>query len=120
MKKITLVLLLSVWALLSTVCHAGKHREFKTGKLLDMSVDEILDEGSTERYGVYQVQLGDTVYVGRGSRMSSGGKTDPSHGLIIGDPVQAAIEGDQLYLIRPDGKEIKARITKRKRAELKP
>jgi hypothetical protein len=42
---------------------------------------------------------------------------DPGHGLIIGDPVQAAVEGEDLILLRPDGKELKAKITRRERAQ---
>ena len=36
---------------------------------------------------------------------------------IIGDPVQAAVEGEDLILLRPDGKELKAKITRRERAQ---
>jgi hypothetical protein len=36
---------------------------------------------------------------------------------VIGDPVQAAIDGDNLILQRPDGKEIKTKIIQRKRAD---
>jgi hypothetical protein len=99
-------------------CCAGSHREFQTGKLLDVSSDERLVEGTSLKYAVYQVQVGDVVYFGRGERLRrhSG---DPGHGLIVGDPVQAAIDGDSLILQRPDGKEIKTKIIKRQRADIK-
>jgi hypothetical protein len=105
--------------LLGTVyCCAGTHREFQTGKLLDVSSDERLVEGTSFNYAIYQVQIGNVVYFGRGERLRrhSG---DPGHGLIVGDPVQAAIDGDNLILQRPDGKEIKTKIIKRQRADVK-
>jgi hypothetical protein len=105
--------------LLSTVyCCAGTHREFQTGKLLDVSADERLFEGTSVKYAIYQVQVGDVVYFGRGERLRrrSG---DPGHGLIVGDPVRAAIDGDSLILQRPEGKEIKTKIVKRQRADVK-
>jgi hypothetical protein len=37
--------------------------------------------------------------------------------LIIGDPVQAAIDGEDLILLRPDGRELKAKIVRRERAK---
>ena len=105
--------------LLGTVCLCARtHQGFQTAKLLDVSYDERLDEGTTYRYAIYQVQVGDVVYFGRGERLRyhSG---DPGHGLIVGDPVQAAIDGDNLILQRPDGKEIKTKIIKRQRPEAK-
>jgi hypothetical protein len=103
--------------LVGTLClYAGTHRDFQTGKLLDVSSDERLVEGTTVKHAVYEVQLGDIVYFARGERIHvrSG---DVGHGLVIGDPVQAAIDGDNLILQRPDGKEIKTKIIQRKRAD---
>jgi hypothetical protein len=99
-------------------CCAGSHREFQTGKLLDVSSDERFVEGTSFKYAIYQVQVGDVVYFGRGEKLHrrSG---DPGHGLIVGDPVQAAIDGDSLILQRPDGKEIKTKIVKRQRSDPK-
>jgi hypothetical protein len=105
--------------LLSTVCLcAGTHREFQTGKLLDVSSEERLFEGTTIKYAIYRVQVGDVVYFGRGKRLHAH-SGDPGHGLIVGDPVQAAIDGDNLILQRPDGKQIKTKIIKRQRPEAK-
>jgi hypothetical protein len=61
------------------------------------------------------VEVGGVIYSARGDRerRHSG---DPGHGLIIGDPVQAAIDGEYLILLKPDGKELKAKIVKRERA----
>jgi hypothetical protein len=103
--------------LVGTLClYAGTHRDFQAGKLLDVSSDERLVEGTTVKHAVYEVQLGDIVYFARGERIHvrSG---DVGHGLVVGDPVQAAIDGDNLILQRPDGKEIKTKIIQRKRAD---
>jgi hypothetical protein len=103
--------------LLSTLyLHAGAHRDFQTGKLLNVSSDERLIEGTTVKHAVYEVQLGDIIYFARGERIHvhSG---DVGHGLVVGDSVQAAIDGDNLILQRPDGKEIKTKIIQRKRAD---
>ena len=117
MKKSWLLLVsVGLSILLSTLClYAGAHRDFQAGKLLDVSSDERLIEGTTVKHAVYEVQLGDIVYSARGERIHvrSG---DVGHGLVIGDSVQVAIDGDNLILQRPDGKEIKTRIIQRKRA----
>jgi hypothetical protein len=100
---------LVVWA------YGKQQPEFQTGKLIDVTSDERLFEGTTVRHAVYQVQVGDMLYFGRGEHLNhrSG---DPGHGLIIGDPVQVSIEGEHLILQRPDGKEIKTKIIERRRA----
>ncbi len=94
---------------------ASTHTQYQSGKLLDVSDDERLDEGTTMRWAVYKVQVGDIVYTARGERLRhhSG---DAGHGLVVGDEVQVAVEDDKIFLKRPDGKEIKAKIVKRTRA----
>ena len=89
--------------------------EFKTGKLVDISSDERVDKGTTHGYTIYKVQLGDLVYFGRGDKLPKHPE-DQGHGLIVGDPVQAAIDGKDMIIRRPDGKEIKTKIIKRERA----
>lgn len=89
--------------------------EFKTGKLLDISSDERVDKGTTHGYTIYKVQLGDLVYFGRGEKLSKR-PGELGHGLIVGDPVEAAIDGKDLIIQRPDKKEIKTKIIKRERA----
>ena len=101
--------------LLSAVClGAAPRHEFQSGKLVDITSDDRVDKGTTHSYAVYQVQIGDIIYFGRGERLSKH-PGDSGHGLIVGDPVQAAIDGNDLILQRPDGKEIKAKIFKRQR-----
>jgi hypothetical protein len=97
---------------------AGTPHQFQTGKLLDVGSDERAVEGTTIIHAVYQVQVGDLIYFARGERVRrhSG---DPAHGLVVGDPVKVAIDGEDLILQRPDGKEIKAKIVRRQRADSK-
>jgi len=94
---------------------AAPHHEFQAGKLVDISSDERVDKGTTHGYTIYQVQIEDIVYFGRGEKLPKH-PGDTGHGLIVGDPVQAAIEGSDLIIQRPDGKEIKTKIIKRQRA----
>jgi hypothetical protein len=112
MPKLWLVVAL---VLCAGVASAAKH-EFQTGKLVNVSDDERLFRGTTDRWAVFSVQVDDIVYTARGQRMRrrSG---DPGKGLIVGDPVKVAIDKDELVLLNPDGKEMKMKITKRARAQ---
>jgi hypothetical protein len=122
LKRLSSFLRLSVIVCISLAAPyssaGGAHRDFQSGKLLEVSSDERFVEGSSFRRAIYEVQVGDVVYFARGERLGrrSG---DPGHGLIVGDSVQAALNGDNLILKRPDGKEIKAKIIKRQRADAK-
>src|ERR1039458_638983 len=113
-QRLTLLRLCLVIAaiLTTTFGFAGTHGNFQSGKLLDVGSDERLYEGTSLRNAIYQVQVGDIIYSTRGERLRrhSG---DAGHGLIVGDVVQVAIDGDNLFLQRPDGKEIKTKIVKR-------
>jgi hypothetical protein len=94
---------------------AAPRHEYQSGKLVDISSDERTDKGTTHGFAVYQVQIGDIVYFGRGEKLAKK-PGDTGHGLVVGDPVQAVAEGSDLYIQRPDGKEIKTKIIKRQRA----
>lgn len=87
---------------------------FQTGKLINVSDDEKLIEGTSFRTAIFTVQIGDLVYTARGGRIRrhSG---DVAKGLIVGDPVQVAIDGESLIMLKPDGKELKTKIIKRER-----
>jgi hypothetical protein len=95
---------------------AGAKHDFQSGKLMNIATDERLYEGTTMRWAVFTVKVADMVYTARGERVRrhSG---DPGQGLIVGDPVQVAIDGETLILLKPDGKELKAKITRRERAQ---
>jgi hypothetical protein len=109
-----------LWLVVALVLSAGvasavKH-EFQTGRLVDIADDERLYSGTSLRWAVFTVQVEDIINTARGQRMRrrSG---DPGHGLIVGDPVKVAINKDELVLLKPDGKEMKMKITKRARAQ---
>ena len=80
---------------------AGAKHDFQTGKLINIDSEETLINGTSFRSAILKVEIAGVVYSARGERMRrhSG---DPGHGLIIGDPVQAAIDGETLILLKPD------------------
>ena len=94
----------------------GQHREFQTGKLINIATDERLYEGTSFRRAVFTVQVADLVYTARGQRVRSH-SGDMGRGLVVGDAVKVAIDGEDLILLTPDGKEMKVKITKRERAK---
>jgi hypothetical protein len=102
---------------LATAFLGATKRDFQTGKLVSVTEDEELSKGTSFRWAVFTVQVGDLVYTARGGRVRrrSG---DLGQGLIVGDAVQVALDGsDHLILLKPDGKELKIKITKRARAQ---
>jgi hypothetical protein len=60
------------------------------------------------------VQLGDIVYTLRGGHISKHG-SDESSIFTVGDPVQVSVEGDAVYVLKPDGKVMKTEIEKKER-----
>jgi hypothetical protein len=100
----------------ATTFPGATKRDFQTGKLISVTADERLYEGTSYRWAIFTVQIGDLVYTARGGRIRrrSG---DFAQGLIIGDAVQVAIERGDLIFLKPDGKELKTKIIKRARAQ---
>ena len=80
----------------SSLAFAHSH-SFQTGKLLNATTDETLDEGTSYRRAIFTVQINDIVYTLKGGRVTRRAK-DYAHGLIVGDPVQASVEGDNVIL----------------------
>ena len=113
MQRRLLILLILIFA---TLLAGAIKRDFQTGKLINIDYEERLINGTSFRWAILTVQVEGVIYSARGERMRrhSG---DPGHGLIIGDPVKATIDGEDLILLRPDGKELKAKITRRERAQ---
>ena len=101
----------------STIVYAGGHN-FQTGKLVNVDTDERLARGTSLRRAIFTVQIGDIVYTLRGERVSPRPK-DYAQGLIVGDPVQASVEGENVVLQKPDGKDLKTVILKRERVQTK-
>src|SRR5579862_6799636 len=101
---------------LATNSIGATKRDFQTGKLISVTDDERLVEGTSYRWAIFTVQVADLVYTARGGRVRrhSG---DSGQGLIVGDTVQVAVEGGDLILLKPDGKELKTKIIKRARAQ---
>jgi hypothetical protein len=98
-----------------TTALCAPKRDFQPGKLVSVTQDEKLIKGSSYRWAVFTVKVGDLIYTARGGRVRprSG---DVGKGLIIGDAVQVALEGDDhLVILKPDGKELKMKIIQRER-----
>jgi hypothetical protein len=112
MKRYILSILL---LLIATSALASNHdRVYVSGKLLSSGTTERLLEGTSFENALITVQVGDVVYTARGGRVSRhSGEIVP--GLIIGDPVPVSIDGQDLRLKLPSGKEFKATIVKRER-----
>jgi hypothetical protein len=112
-KSLPLAVLVLMFA---TICFSAAKHDFQTGKLHSVTVDERLYEGTTYRWAIFTVQIGDLVITARGGRVRrhSG---DIGQGLIVGDAVQVAVDGGDLILLTPDRKELKAKITKQARAQ---
>jgi hypothetical protein len=101
----------------STAVYGGNHT-FQTGKLIDVTTNETLDEGTSYSRAIFTVQIGDIVYTLKGERIRRRTK-DYAEGLIVGDPVQASIEGQDVFLEKPDGKVLKTFTLKRERVQMK-
>lgn len=110
-KALTLTLAL-MFAIL--IGGASKPRDFKTGKLLDIGSSERVIDGTVYRRAELTVQVDDIIYTVRGDRIRRF-TGDVGQGLIVGDPVKVAIDGGNLILLKPDGKEMKTTIVKRTR-----
>lgn len=101
---------------------ASKH-EFRAGKLLDVTTDTKL----AIRHAVFVVQIDDVIYPTRGDRlervkaslitMAITKSGDSGQDLIVGDPVEVYLHGDDLIIRKPSGKELKTKVIKRVRAQ---
>ncbi|MGA2136732.1 MAG: hypothetical protein ABSH50_30960 [Bryobacteraceae bacterium] len=114
MRKAPLVLVLALSLAVPLV--GEKKGDFQTGKLINITSDERLVEGTSFRWAIFTVKVADVVYTARGERIRR--RTgDIGRGLIVGDSVRVAINGTDLILLTPDGKELKTKITKRERPQ---
>jgi hypothetical protein len=108
MKRLAaLVLLLSAVAL-------AKDHVYVPGKLLDISSSERIVDGNSLRNAVYIVQLDDIVYTLRGGHIYRHG-SDESSIFTVGDPVKVSVEGNEMFVLKPDGKVMKTEIEKKER-----
>jgi len=105
--------------LASALSGASKH-EFETGQLLEVRV--VLPTGNVDgpegQSAVFTVQIGNVVYVSTISGSSAYITSYPGQPdrkptveeLIVGNPVQAAVDGKTLILLTPTGKQLKTKI----------
>lgn len=91
-------------------------RAFTTGKLRDIGAIERVIDGTVYKSAEFTVQVADIIYTTRGAWIMRWTR-DVGQGLIVGDPVQVAIDGGSLIFLKPDGKEMKTTIIKRTRAQ---
>jgi hypothetical protein len=113
MKRLMILVLVTVLALV-TPLYAKK--EFKQATLVNVSAEDLGGKKKSERAANFIVRIDDLVYTGRGGKVDKK-SGDMGQGLIVGDPVQAAVDGNHLYLKKPGGKEVKTKIIKRERAQ---
>jgi hypothetical protein len=114
MYRVAVVLTLAL--VFATAFFGAKQRNFQTGKLMGITSDERIDEGTSYRWAIFTVQCADVIYTARGGRIRSR-SGDIGQGLIVGDSVKVAIDGGDLILMKPDGKELKTKIIKRERPQ---
>jgi hypothetical protein len=105
---------LAVTLMLTSMAFAKDH-DFHNGRLLDVTTEETVGEGSAYSRVIFTVQVDDIVYTLKGERVRHSTK-DYGEGLIVGDEVKAAIEGNYMVLLKPNSKDLKAAILKRERA----
>jgi hypothetical protein len=98
-----------------SLAFAGSHN-FQPGRLLDVSTETRSNGEATRTLAVFTVQVGDIIYTLDGGRVHHQAK-DYAKGLIVGDTVQASVEGENVILLGPNGKDIKTSVLKRTRAE---
>lgn len=79
---------------------------FQTGEHIGVTT---LDKNGSQ-YAVFTVQVSELVYTVRGERLAGTHLKDFSKGLIVGDAVQASVEGNSVVLVLPNGKNLKTSI----------
>jgi hypothetical protein len=113
--------------LAAIVCLGAAKHDFQTGKLLDVTTDTKLVDGSSIRHAIFVVQVDDLIYTARGDRLGRVNASlitmaithsgDNGQDLIVGDPVEVSLHGDDLIIRKPNGKELKTKIIKRARTQ---
>jgi hypothetical protein len=102
-----------------------KPKTYQTGKLLDVSVQDV-SRGTVVLGGsaipiavpipgqlyIFQIQLGDLIYFAK----YEAGKRSYKPVWIVNDSIELRLDKDEMYLKRPDQKELKVTIVKKVRA----
>jgi len=109
------IVLLGALAVTETVAGKDKTSSYENGKLIDL-----------QRYGTgfgalraqgsfcFAVQVGDLTYLARHEAYWRG-SYEPTD-FVVGDPVEVKVKGNDLYLKKPKGGELKTAITRRERS----
>jgi len=97
---------------LPTTIHAAAKPDYKTGKLTDLRRYE--DDHGIAAYCL-SVEMEDLTYILLYERWRwSYEPTD----FIVGDPVQVRVKGNDMYLAKPKGGDLKTKIVRRARNAL--
>ncbi len=112
MNKVCRIALLSLLTLAGSLAFAA--RTYETGRLLNATTEDRLKHGTSDDHAVYTVQIEDMIYTVRGEKVKANTK-DYTQGMVIGDPVEARVDGEHVYLRTPRGKQIKTDILTRAR-----
>ena len=121
MKTLAVLLLL-----LSSSCAFAKLHDYQDGHLISVSKEgdgTVLGTSTghvgmafAQSHAIFIVQLGDIIYTVRGERINQRTR-DYAKGLITGDSVKAAVEGNTLVLLLPNGKDFGTAILTRERTK---
>jgi hypothetical protein len=100
---------------LPTTIHAADKPDYKTGKLTDLRQYETEDPGAARAQWWFclSVEMDDMSYILRYESFArwSYKPTD----FIVGDPVQVRVKGNDMYLGKPKGGDLKTKIVRRAR-----
>ncbi len=106
---------LTLLALATAASAWAADRVYQPGKLLNAATESRQKKGNTTTHAVFTVEAGELVYTVRAEKVGANAK-DYTEGMIVGDPVEASVDGNHLYLKTPKGKEIKTDVLTRARA----
>lgn len=107
---------MKILAILLLLCSTafGAAREYQDGKLERIYQQDVTQMHIMESTSMFTIRIGDLIYEGKGPRIRKYTK-DYAHGLIVGDPVKAAVEGDHIYVKTPKGDDLKLGLLMRAR-----
>ncbi len=103
-------------ALLVVLPASAADRVYQAGKLVGGTTDSRDKKGTTTTHAIFKIETGGLVYTVRGQKVGAKAK-DITKGMIVGDPVEASVDGNHLYLRTSDGKQIKTDVLTRARAD---
>src|SRR5438128_11076861 len=109
--RLLVVFLLSVSVL---PAQAGEKPDYRTGRLIDMRREDT-GSGAARAQSSFclAVDLGDMTYLVRRSAYWRWGY-EPTD-FVVGDPVEVKVKGNDLYIKKPKGGDLKTQISRRER-----